>query len=112
MVYDNCNGDQITFSKDVTTDNDDCTLGINESNKLAFEKYPNPFQENINLSWDNTDLSDQLNISIYPIDGKKVFDNTFEQNPKTLNLPRLSTGLYLIKISSANQTSVKHIIKN
>ncbi len=111
VVYDNCNGDQITFSKDVTTDSDDCTLGINESNKLAFEIYPNPFQENINLSWDNTDLYDQLNISVYSIDGKKVFDNTFEQKPKTLNLPQLSTGMYLIKMSSANQTSVKRIIK-
>ena len=58
-------------------DSDDCTLGIDELNKFAFKIYPNPFQESINLSWDNTDLSDQLNLTIYSIDGKKVFDYTF-----------------------------------
>ena len=111
VVYDNCNGDQITFTKDVTIDSDDCTLGINELNNSVFKIYPNPFEESINLSWDNTDRSNQLNVSVYSIDGKKVFDNTFKQKPETLNLAKLSTGMYFIKIKSANQTFVKRIIK-
>lgn len=66
--------------------------------------YPNPTIGIINISTNET--IDK--IEVYSVLGKKVAENT---NSDTININKLKTGIYLIKIISENKTVLKKIIK-
>jgi hypothetical protein len=85
-----------------------------EVNELGI--YPNPSEDgkiNIQIS---TASNDDVNINIYDLLGRKVFDEIYENSnifKKELKVDKFSNGIYLIEIQQGGKkTTKKIIIKN
>jgi CubicO group peptidase (beta-lactamase class C family) len=75
------------------------TIGDNE---LDFHKeeiviYPNPAKEFIRVE---TDLTEDTHYNIYSISGKLVLSGIVNSQNKSINLPDLSTGLYIFQLEN------------
>jgi len=99
--------------------NDDDRLGVNAydftesiANKVKVAVFPNPFLHSINVQLD-TQL-DTIKVTIFDVTGKIVYVNNFEGRDsiriqENQNWP---SGMYIIEVSSNNQTLlVDKIIK-
>ncbi len=82
---------------------------IDSKNLILF---PNPANINLNIK---TDVNGDYQIEIYTILGKTVYsmDEKFESNviSKRIDISSLESGVYLVKVTSQNVTSVKRFIK-
>jgi hypothetical protein len=81
------------------------------SNKPEFQLtiYPNPFENSISI----LGASDDIQINIYNVIGQLVLNRfiTFEQLNQSIDLSKLSSGSYLIKCVSQNQSYFTKLIK-
>jgi hypothetical protein len=76
--------------------NNNCTAGIPEAeSKVAIHVYPNPCQDFVCIESSN---SMQFTVTLYSILGKEIFR---KENRSMLDLSRLPTGIYLLKVSEA-----------
>ena len=73
-----------------------------------FELYPNPANSKFYLK--NID-SESTSIVVYNLYGKELLSLENVKNDESIDVGFLSSGLYMIKISSNNKTSVKRLIK-
>jgi hypothetical protein len=83
--------------------------------KGKIKVFPNPFNNEINIKWDNA--KSNFSINIYDVQNKHVFhkSNTeMNQNlmEEKIDLNHLNTGLYILQITTDNQTVTYKIIKN
>ena len=96
--------------------NDDPNIVFPESPKL-FSLYPNPFNGRLTINFD-VGISQSATISIYSINGIKVFSKSISHtdknrgriywNPKNNFDENLPSGLYIVELSSeVNSTSSK-----
>ena len=96
--------------------NDDPNIVFPESPKL-FSPYPNPFNGRLTINFD-VGISQSATISIYSVNGTKVFSKPISQadknrgriywDPKNNFDENLSSGLYIVELSSEiNSTSSK-----
>lgn len=82
-------------------------LGINENNDIVVMIYPNPSEGIVNIQTKNN-----LDIAIFDITGKLVFNAHDISNGNQLDLSTLKTGLYLVKLNDgSNESTQKLIIK-
>ena len=88
-----------------------CPLSIAENDLDNFKVYPNPVQDQLNLFWSNVSFPDDINLHIYNLSGKRVFEKSFDQKPSVLNFGFLSSGVYILKITSGKKSSVRRIVK-
>ncbi len=95
------------------------SLSINEftiTNQLLI--YPNPTTNKIvNLVYDESKLSDTTHtVSIFSTLGQKVFEtnlvNTSKIFKKNLDLTTLESGIYVVQLTSGNQSVSKKLILN
>tara|TARA_R110002020_G_scaffold475970_1_gene715105 strand:- start:17789 stop:20461 length:2673 start_codon:yes stop_codon:yes gene_type:complete len=89
----------------------DCLLGVDDQNiqDKAFRIYPNPTAGNINIAITGS-LGDG-SISIYDINGRKVYSATKELNGiLTLNPGQLAKGIYLIKVENKNSSVTRKLM--
>lgn len=79
-------------------------ISIQEWNQtLSFGFYPNPTRQNIHL-----DISDEVfQVEIYSLLGKLIVS---DKNNKTINLGKLTTGTYILKVISNNKVGYKKIV--
>jgi PKD repeat protein len=82
-------------------------VGVNENNNHLDIIYPNPFKDNITVKSSNIIRM----ISITDLSGKEVFKANYTLQNISLNLSKLNSGIYLMKIVSSDNISVKKIIK-
>ena len=89
----------------------DCLLGVDDQNiqDKAFRIYPNPTAGNINIAITGS-LGDG-SISIYDINGRKVYSATKELSGiLTLNPGQLAKGIYLIKVENKNSSVTRKLM--
>ncbi len=87
----------------------DGSLSIdNPEQTIGFTFYPNPARQSITLS--ATTLID--NVTIFNVLGQKVLQNDLNATTGQLPIDSLKNGLYLMQISSNNQSITKRFIKN
>ncbi|MDR6969141.1 hypothetical protein J2X31_003168 [Flavobacterium arsenatis] len=98
--YKSVNMDNIVWEIDPELSN-----GGFDSNRFSF--YPNPVKEVLNLSYDQNITS----VSVYNILGQEVIASKFNSNSAQINTSNLSTGSYIVKVYSENQTKTIKIIK-
>jgi len=75
-----------------------------DDNKLALNStkiYPNPAKDNFTISFNN--LDGVKNIEIYNLLGKRVYDNSTENDVLNISTTDLKKGVYLIRIFSENK---------
>lgn len=90
----------------------DCQLGVNDTGSLNnFIIYPNPSKGEINIT-SRFDVGNTT-ISIFDINGRKVFTQQVNlQNTTSINASGLNTGIYLIKLESAERSQTSKLIIN
>ena len=84
------------------------------SSTLDVEIIPNPFSENFTIK-NNQSSSSNLQIEIYDLEGKNVYQSVFTFTERKLDLEidtsSLKTGVYICKITSDKETITRKLIK-
>ncbi len=102
----------------VILENDNSDLVIPRNPKL-YNPYPNPFNGRISLRFD-VDTLEPAFISIYTIDGKKVFDRQISKidknkgeiywSPNSSSASNISSGIYIVQLISEGTASSSKIM--
>jgi hypothetical protein len=83
------------------------TLSVDDNSFEGFKFYPNPAQDVLNLSANNTIES----VSIFSLLGQKVIENSINQNDASVNVANLSPGIYIMKLAMNGQSATYKFIK-
>ncbi|MDO6596724.1 T9SS type A sorting domain-containing protein [Oceanihabitans sp. 2_MG-2023] len=86
------------------------TDNISDTTTLI-DVFPNPAHNVIHI---NTSITSPLQMEIYSIDGKYIFEKKLRNSTNNVDISSLNTGLYFIKIWNKNSEDfiIKKIIKN
>jgi hypothetical protein len=106
----NCNVNWLgkdAASNYVTTQQECNNLQNEEFISNSFTIYPNPVYDILFI--ENNDNNEIQKIVVYDLFGKAVIEQN--GNSKQLNFSNISIGLYLVKITTENETVIKKIIK-
>lgn len=89
------------------------SLSVEEfGNTSDFVVYPNPNNGYFVVKFTNNGNND-INISIYDIRGRRVFNNIYGNDPEfneEINLGVLQSGMYLLKVSNGEKVITKKIL--
>jgi len=80
-------------------------LSMDEYKELNLSVYPNPTNGRIFIKG----LKNEAKATVYSVDGRVLFTETLNKSFLDLNL---SSGMYLLQITSDNKTTVKKILIN
>ncbi|EGV42189.1 T9SS type A sorting domain-containing protein [Bizionia argentinensis JUB59] len=83
------------------------TFSTGKTNVVAFSIYPNPASGSINIS---SNLNQKTKLAVYNITGKLVLSNTISFGENRLNISSLSSGVYLMRVSTPAKTITKKLI--
>ncbi len=73
--------------------------------------YPNPFIQNITLSF-KEDISGIIEIIVFDLYGRHVFSKSFTANQEIdLHFNHLSVANYILKVTANNKQFIKRVIK-
>ena len=73
-----------------------------------FEIYPNPTADFIFI--ENKDAQ-EFNCSIFDMNGKRIYNNTFSNTKEQIQLAHLAKGIYFVEIQSGEKRGTQRIIK-
>jgi len=83
---------------------DNVVLSTIDNPKIDFEMYPNPSNDEINLSSNSI-----FDVTIYSINGEVVYSKANVNSKVVLNLD-VTTGIYFVKVRQDNSTFTKKLI--
>ncbi len=84
------------------------TLAITSNEIEGFSIYPNPVTNNRIVM--NTLSTSAKNVSIFDILGKQVYTNSFTGTNSVINLGKMNTGVYFLKVTEGSNTSTRKLI--
>jgi M6 family metalloprotease-like protein len=90
---------------------DDAVTGIRSIPATEITLYPNPVSDVLNI----TDMSEIISISITDLNGRAIgtMNNTLSLgNSQTIPTAHWAKGIYLVKITDKNGSTVRKLIKN
>ena len=83
----------------------------NIENELKATIYPNPFEQSINIFFDDM-IKENINIRVFDFSGKVVFSKGYPPAQiLTIPINYISSGVYIINIISENKKFGANIIK-
>lgn len=92
----------------------DSVIDVTSLNEIAFNDitvYPNPFTNEINISW-NAEYSNVVVTLIEPATGRIVLRETLTENNKLILENTLAKGVYMLQMTSNEQLiAMKRVIK-
>lgn len=104
-----------TFCDSIVTNITGIGILENENNNFNVVVFPNPANEQVNVSYE-LNQSSQMNIELFDIIGNVISSTSISKSSgkhqTAINIEHLNQGAYLIKLSSENGNSSKLIIKN
>ncbi len=77
--------------------------------KNVFTLYPNPSNGDVKINFENA--NEKHNVQVFSLLGQKVFEKDFN-NTNTGSINNLSTGVYLLKVSTEGTAVTKKLIVN
>jgi len=82
------------------------TMGVNQTSDSikAAILYPNPFENTINVTLNDTTYLNNAQLTIYDVYGREVFITTITDLTMTLDMSKLASGVYFYKINHSNAT--------
>ncbi|MEP5340960.1 MAG: T9SS type A sorting domain-containing protein [Algibacter sp.] len=81
-----------------------------EANLDAFSVYPNPVENELTIEF-NDNYSQETSITLYAVNGQKVIETKPNGEEVRLDLSKLNSGIYILKVSSKTQNFTKKIVK-
>jgi hypothetical protein len=86
-------------------------VSVNEINPSLFSMYPVPSNGAVTLSLDQVQAN-EFSVEVTSVDGKLVHGMEVSRtgNTHNMDLSHLNTGTYFVRITAANETSVKKIV--
>jgi len=85
---------------------------INYNNSTQVNLYPNPASDAISIAFQNLNSdSGGYYVEIYSFDGKKVYGENYNKTLPKIDISNLSSGLYLVKVSSEGKMYHLRLIK-
>ena len=100
-------GDQIVTTSLPTSPT---TLGITETEKLEFKMFPNPSTDILNIQLSVETL--KVEVGVYDHTGRKIIVKKLSPEDSKLNVSKLTTGIYIIRVLSDNKVGVQTLIKS
>ncbi len=112
----------VTVSNSISIDSDEVTVFVDQecsgiSNRI-FEKeimiYPNPTEGQLNIELNG--FNDELNISLFSLNGSLVYSENITNNSpdkilkKQIDLSRLGRGVYFVRITNKDDIRTKKIL--
>ncbi len=90
------------------------TLSINNFETNTFSIFPNPSNDGIiDLKFsDETLYSEKNQINVYSTTGQKVYSTSISTNTSQINLSELNSGIYIIEITSGNNSFTEKLVLN
>lgn len=119
MVWDfTYDSDNLTYINDWTTERlafldnyfaTNFTLSLADlQNQSSVKMYPNPAVDRVNIALANHAFP--IETSIYTLTGQKVLQQTMNNNSTSLDVSRLSAGIYIVVIQSDALNETKKLI--
>ncbi|WP_418512978.1 reprolysin-like metallopeptidase [Corallibacter sp.] len=87
-------------------------LSTEEFSFSEFSVFPNPNNGSFNVKMKSIS-SDKIDIEVYDIRGRRVFDNVYNASPdfnETIDLGDVQSGMYLLNMSDGQKTVTKKLI--
>lgn len=88
------------YVDDVSVICENCGNGVNELNESGINIFPNPFNNELNISIKDNEKSQ---IILYDLSSRKLLQQTFT-NTTTINTEQLAKGMYLYTVRNKNGT--------
>ena len=85
------------------------TLGITKNNLLSFKIYPNPGLDVLNIQLPTG--TDKAEVGVYDYTGRLVSTKTISSNDSTLDVQKISKGIYIIRVATNTKIGVQRFIK-
>lgn len=86
-------------------------ISVAEIETLKFEIYPNPANDILNLDFGSLTTSGIAQTEVYDLAGKKILSQQIlPSGVVRLNISGIADGLYLIRISSGDNTTIKKFV--
>ena len=86
------------------------TLGIPENKLLSFEMYPNPASDVLTVQLPTG--TEKAEVSVFDYTGRLVTSKIISSNDTSIDVQKLSNGIYLIRVSSDAKIGAQRFIKN
>ncbi|WP_406684092.1 T9SS type A sorting domain-containing protein [Seonamhaeicola sp. MEBiC1930] len=81
------------------------------SGNLNAEVYPNPFKESVSVAFKEK-ISNNIFVTVFDINGRQVHEKEYNISPLIqLNLSKISSGTYFLKVSSGSKLFNAKLIK-
>ena len=91
------------------TNSDATSLLENQLSAEQFNLFPNPTSDFLYI--ENNSLANQIRVSILDIQGKEIFNNSYNSGETiALDLVHLNKGIYIVKLANENSVVFKKII--
>jgi hypothetical protein len=84
--------------------------GISENKLLSFEMYPNPVSDVLNIQLPTG--TEKAEVGVFDYTGRLVTSKIISSNDNTIDVQKLSKGIYLIRVSSDAKIGAQRFIKN
>ena len=89
----------------------DVSLAIKENNVLGVKVYPNPvLNDEVFVSIPT--VSPNTTMALFALDGRLILKGNIKSSKTTINMSKIPSGVYLLKVDSEKGTQVSKIIKN
>jgi hypothetical protein len=82
---------------------------LSKTNEERFNIYPNPTSKQLNIEAANKQVIQE--ISIKSIEGQQLYFRNANNIQETIDLSGFSNGIYVLKIKTYNQETVRKIVK-
>jgi subtilisin-like proprotein convertase family protein len=87
-------------------------LGTDQFEFQNFALYPNPNSGDFTIRF-NSSSSNKINVAVHDLRGRKIFDNTYDNNglfSQEIKLNSTQAGVYLISVADGDKKIVKRIV--
>ncbi|AOW17483.1 hypothetical protein LPB03_08395 [Polaribacter vadi] len=84
------------------------TLSIVKNQIEGFAIYPNPVTNNTFTI--TTNSTDKKEVKMFNVLGKQVFATSFSDTKSTIDIPAISAGLYILKVTEGTRTATSKLV--
>ena len=85
------------------------TLGVSENNLLSFEMYPNPVSNLLTIQLPV--ITEKTEVVILDLTGRLIKSKTITTNDTSLDVQKISNGIYVVRVTTSDKIGVKRFIK-